>query len=259
MTVTLYLDVYAAVNLAADLAVLNLLNLFFKIQGKRSRIVCGALFGTGAACGFIFLLSLPQLWRLLYAVITGSIMLLIAFGRSSRLEFGRRFAGLWLITAAAEGIWEMVSVQEIQSCVSFLVGMAGIYGGGRGIGMFLMRQQSLQKDLYEVVLCDKGNRIAVTALLDSGNRLYEPYSHQPVHVISKEIAKKMCRSCNQVVFIPFHSIGTSAGLMPGFRIDEMEIRKDGRLIRCLKRPWIGVSRQPLSGRHQYEMLLHGEE
>lgn len=259
MTVTLYLDVYLAVNLLADLAVLNLLDFFLRIQGRRSRIFFGALFGTGAAWGWLFLLSAPTVGRLFYIMIAGAVMLQIAFGRSSFLEFGRRFAGLWLIAAAAGGFWDIISFRESYTCLTFFICMAGIYCGGRMIGSFLLREQRLKRELYEVILRDQGNSVEVTALLDSGNRLYEPYSHQPVHVISEEIAKKMRKNCNQMVIIPFHSIGAKRGLMQGFRIDEMEIRKDGRLVRCLKRPWLGVSRQPLSVRHQYEMLLHGEE
>lgn len=259
MTVTLYLDVYMAVNLLADLAVLNLLDLFLRIQGKRSRIFLGALFGMGAALGELFLVSAPTFVRLLYIMISGAVMLRAAFGTSSLVEFGRRFAGLWLITAAAGGFWDIISFRERYTGLTFLICMTGIYYGGRKIGSFMLREQSLNRELYEVILRDQGISIVVTALLDSGNRLYEPYSHQPVHVISEEIAKKMCKSCHQMIVIPFHSIGARSGLMQGFRIDEMEIRKDGRLVRCLKRPWLGVSRQPLSSRHQYEMLLHGEE
>lgn len=259
MTVTLYLDVYLAVNLLADLAVLNLLDLFLRIQGKQSRIFLGALVGTGTAFGWLFLSSAPIFGRLLYIMIAEAIMLQTAFGMSSFSEFGRRFAGLWLIAAAAGGFWDIISFRECYTCLTFFICMAGIYYGGRIVGSFLLREQRLKRELYEVILRDQGSSIVVTALLDSGNRLYEPYSHQPVHVISEEIAKKVCKSCHHMVVIPFHSIGARSGLMQGFRIDEMEIRKDGQFVRCLKRPWLGVSRQPLSGRHQYEMLLHGEE
>ncbi len=32
----------------------------------------------------------------------------------------------------------------------------------------------------------------------------------------------------------------------------------GEKIRVLEHPWVAISETPLSVRHQYEMLLHGE-
>ena len=38
----------------------------------------------------------------------------------------------------------------------------------------------------------------------------------------------------------------------------MTFRQRGEKIRVLEHPWVAISETPLSVRHQYEMLLHGE-
>lgn len=259
MTETLYLDVYLAVNLLANLAVLGLLKLFLKLSGTKCRMILGALFGALAACGYLMLENLFVNVRLLYLLVTGMLMLGIAFGKVRLEEFLRRFVGFLLVSAAVGGCFEAVWVSGDCGFLSFLCCAAGVYFSGKTVILFLRRKQSMQNHLYEVTLYYQGKCTNVTALLDSGNRLYEPYGHQPVHVLQEEIAKKLCNSCNQIIYIPFLSIGAKYGMMPGIRIDEMEIRKDGKLLRRLERPWIGISRQPLSLGHHYEMLLHGEE
>lgn len=259
LTETLYLDVYLAVNLLANLTVLGLLKLFLKLPAAKCRMVLGAFFGAAAACGYLVLGNQFLSIRLLYLLIMGGLMLGITFGKVCWKEFLRRFAGLLLVSAAVGGSLEAVCFQENDSFFSFLCCAAGVYFGGKAAILFFRRKQSLQDHLYEVTLYYQGRSTSVTALLDSGNRLYEPYGHQPVHVLQEKIAKKLCNSCNQMIYIPFISIGAARGMMPGIRIDEMEIWKDGRLLRRLERPWIGISRQPLSLEHHYEMLLHGEE
>lgn len=263
MTVTLYLDVYLAVNLLANLVVLALLNLFLKLHGKKSRMLAAAFFGAAAACGMLVVQVLagevPVIVRLIFLAGVCAVMLHIAFGVFQPGTFGRTFVGFWLVTAAVAGFFEAVSFQEERKFFTFLCGTAGVYCGGKAGIQLLQRRQSLQKNLYEVTLYYRGKSTKVTALLDSGNRLYEPYGHQPVHVINEECIRKLCHTCNHMILIPFTSVGTERGMLTGMRIDEMEVRKDGHLVRHLKRPWVAISRQPLSTGHQYEMLLHGEE
>lgn len=259
LTVTLYLDVYLAANMLADLVVLKLLKKLLRLPGKERQMMFGAAFGSAAACGWLLLWRLPFPAKILYQMASGALMLRIAFGKTSMYEFVQRYVGLWMTAAVTEGMLELILEDQNRSFLALLAGITVVYYAGTWGGTFLRKQQSLQKNLYEVTLCFQERRVETTALLDSGNRLYEPYTHQPVHVITKEIAKKLCKNCNIMVYIPFTSLGAEHGMMRGFRIDEMEVRKDGRLIRKLERPWVGISGQPLSGRHQYEMLLHGEE
>lgn len=271
MIVTLYLDVYLAVNLLANLAVLGLVNRLLKLHGKRRRMFVAALFGAAAVCAGLVLRVAAGEWidgaarrlvvigRLLFLTGISAMMLRIAFGKIRRGDFGRVLAGFWMIAAAAGGCFEAVLFSGQRGFFCFLCCAAAVYCLGKAVILFLQRKQSLQKSLYEVTLHYRGKSTNVTALLDSGNRLYEPYGHQPVHVISKDAVGELCHSCDRVIYIPFSSVGTEHGMMLGVQIDEMDVKKDGQLIRRVERPWVAISRQPLSAGRQYEMLLHGEE
>ncbi|MGN0159159.1 MAG: sigma-E processing peptidase SpoIIGA [Brotaphodocola sp.] len=265
MTVTLYLDVYLTVNLLTNLALLRLVNWLLKLHGKGSRMFLAALFGALAACVWLIFLTVTEsetsrfLGRLLFLTGICAGMLRIAFGKMKSGTFWRSLAGFWIAAAAVGGFFEVIFDCEERSFFHFLCCVAGVYCGGKAVILFLQREQSLQKNLYEVTLYYQGNCTKVTALLDSGNRLYEPYGHQPVHVVSDKVIRELCHTCNHMIYIPFSSVGTEHGVLPGMRMDNMEVRKDGRLVRSLKHPWVAISSQPLSVGRKYEMLLHGEE
>ena len=124
--------------------------------------------------------------------------------------------------------------------------------------VFLERRAVFCDNLYEVTLHDHGKQKTVRALRDTGNQLYEPYGHQPVHILEKRVCLEFCETASGVIYIPFSSVGTEAGLLPAVRMERMEIWKNEKQIRTLEQPWIAISETPLSPRHQYEMLLHGE-
>ena len=54
------------------------------------------------------------------------------------------------------------------------------------------------------------------------------------------------------------SVGKEHGILAAVRMDRMEVWQQERLVRVLERPWVAISETPLSARHKYEMLLHGE-
>ena len=61
-----------------------------------------------------------------------------------------------------------------------------------------------------------------------------------------------------MIYIPFCSVGNEHGILPAVRMERMEVRQRGEKIRVLEHPWVAISETPLSARHQYKMLLHGE-
>lgn len=222
-------------------------------------------------------------WILLLAewvmtwVIVGGVMIRLAFGRKSLREFMRCLAGLWAIGALAGGVYGALDgawtvhgagianpypagagVLDRWSFLQLGFGAAGICFGVRACAG-LLRAAQMRACMYEVTLRYRGQRKTVTALWDTGNQLYEPYGHQPVHVITYEACRGWCDRVTGVIYIPFCAVGTGYGMLPGIQIDKMEIAREGKLVRSYDNPWIAISREPLSPRHQYEMLLHGEQ
>lgn len=140
-----------------------------------------------------------------------------------------------------------------------IFGGLGIFFCGRAGAGYLQQRFRMQNRICQAVIRYRGKTKTLPALWDTGNTLYEPYGHQPVHVMSPEAGRELFEPLSRVIYIPFRSVGTSYGLIPGIQADEMEIWQNGKLVKTCIRPWIAVSREPLSSCHQYEMLLHGEQ
>ena len=129
-----------------------------------------------------------------------------------------------------------------------------------GIRCFLRQISAMLKgksNFYEVTMHYRGKKKVVTALLDTGNRLYEPVSRRAVHVVTYEAVRELCESVSEVVYIPFGSVGKSDGVLPGIFLDEMEVRQ-GDEVKVIERPLVAVCKMALSEKGEYQMLLHEE-
>ncbi len=201
-----------------------------------------------------------------------AFMLLAAFGRKPARAFIRSLVVFDGLGALAGGILSLAegpgtsgwylsgtAMARQWKLLPFLLWAGGMYFALRALEQ-RVRQWRQERELYcQVKLFYRGRSQVVTALWDTGNHLYEPYGHQPVHVITEEACRRLCDTVNRVVFIPFQAVGTGHGLLPGIRIDGMEVFKNGQPFRHYDRPWLAISKGPLSFGQRYEMLLHGEE
>lgn len=273
VTDTLYLDVYFLVNFAMDVLLLGLVGKILKFRIKLRRAALSGAAGALWACVLVYLPVLPG-W--LEAGITwflgGGLMIFLAFGRMEFPEFGKTVCTLWLVTAAAGGLMTALGgrvqtgryiaggmVPARLSAISLLCWMAGIYFGIYACILFVKAKIRERDNLYEVTLTYRGRKKRVTAFYDTGNQLYEPYGHEPVHIITYDACSQLCGTVEGVIFIPFQAVGTERGMLPGIRVDEMEVAQGGRTVKRYERPWLAVSREPLSAGRRYEMLLHGEK
>lgn len=283
MTVTFYLDVFFLINFMMDYLLLLLVRqiLHLPVPGKsvtgkklRSylRISAAAAGGSLWACAAVLMPGMPGWleWSLTW-FLAGGIMIVVAFGRKTVREFLRCLTALWLISVAAGGIFGLLG--DMVPAAWYLAGTgmvrqwsfagvtcvaAGIFFGERACAEYLRGRIQMQEQLYQVTLHYRGKTKTVRALRDTGNQLYEPYGHQPVHVITHEACIGLCERVSQVIYIPFRSVGTGYGMLPGIQVDEMDVSREGKLVKSYEKPWLAISREPLSPGHQYEMLLHGE-
>lgn len=284
VTVTFYLDVFFIINFVMDYLLLLLVKQILhlptpgkSVQGKYLRrylrLLMAAAAGGTWACVMVFLPGMPgwMEWGLTW-FFAGSMMVLLAFGRKPFREFFRSLLALWLVSAAAGGVFGLVG--DMVPAAWYLAGLrpagqwqfpaaacvaAGIFFGGRACADYFREKTRMQEHLCQVTLHYRGNTKTVKALWDTGNQLYEPYGHQPVHVITYEACRGLCGQVSRVIYIPFRSVGTGYGMLPGIQVDEMDVVREGKLVKCYEKPWLAISREPLSSRHQYEMLLHGEQ
>lgn len=282
--ITVYLDMFFLVNILMDLLLLNLVKHLMTLTGGSGRIAAAAAVGAVCSCLLLLIrfemLSLPRmigtgiklLWMAAGDVGVPALMMLTAFGRAPLPLFIRRMAVFWMISAGMGGIlsladqpglsgWCLTEVEAVRQwrLLPLILWAAGTYLILRLVGERIRRWRQEREFFCRVTLFYRGHCQTVTALWDTGNHLYEPYGHQPVHVITDEACLRLCDTVSHVAYIPFQAVGTGYGLLPGIRIDSMDVVREGKPAAHYERPWLAVSKGPLSTDRSYEMLLHGEK
>lgn len=263
----IYIDVFFAMNLGINILILWLVKQFFRLQIKGFRIVLAGVAGAIWSCLWIVCPDYVLRWfGILTIGIVGPGMVLIAFGRCKRNIYLCRVAGFYLITVVLGGLIDVVRrilpkglihnrFYAILGWIFLAIGSVWLI---RGCFNLILEQKRRQPHLYQVVLHYQGKIQEVTALLDTGNRLREPYGGKPVHVITYEKCKLICEKATGVLYVPFTSVGADSGVLPAICLDQMEIFQNGELVNQIKRPIVAIIRYPLSPNGEYDMLLNEE-
>lgn len=272
MTVDLYIDVFFIVNFALDYLVLSITARVMRYRAGRYRMIMGAALGAVWAAVCAVYPSIPRAvsFFMTYGVVSCG-MTAAAFGLRKKREIGKAVACLYLVTVMMAGAMQALYhhtmagyyIEQIlrgnnRAAMPFyklLLLAAGAYFGMRCILGFVLEARKGGNHLYEVTMHYRGREKTVTALFDTGNRLYEPVTHQPVHVVTYEALSELCERVSSVIYIPFESVGKKEGVMPGIFLDEMEIRQ-GSDVKIIEKPLVAVCRRPLSSDGEYQMLLH---
>ena len=265
--INLYIDVLFLTNFTMDFLILSITRRVMKYRFSWWRMILGAILGAAWA---VFAAAFPLLPLWLEMVITYAVvsvlMVMTAFAVKKPKEVGKAAGALYLVTVGMAGILDALYQhtkvgyyieQKPMSLYRLIFLAAGTYFAVRCILGHIRGMLQGKSNFYEVTMHYRGKEKKVTALLDTGNRLYEPVSRRPVHVVTYEAVRELCESVAEVVYIPFESVGKKNGVMPGIFLDEMEVRQ-GDEVKVIERPLIAVSKRTLSVKGEYQMLLHEE-
>lgn len=108
----------------------------------------------------------------------------------------------------------------------------------------------------EVILEINGFTLKLRAFIDNGNSLVEPISQKPVSIVEKKaIPKDTIFLPEKYRVIPFHALGTDKGILNGYEVSSITIKKD-EIKLYIKNPVIAVSEEYVSGKKDYQMILH---
>lgn len=257
MTYNLYVDVFFGINFVMDFFVLSILRTILKSETRFFRIWLGSLIG---ALWAVFLVVCPVLPMFLQLILTYTgisiLMVKAAFGVRGVRETGKALAGLYMTTVTTGGFLHLVYRPSMPWYI-ILPLLAGAYFGIKFLWLNVMEMKKRQNHMYRVTLCLEGRSETVTALMDTGNHLYEPVSHKPVHILTYESLSRLCSQMPAVIYIPYQAVGVSGGLLPAVFLDWMEVNLDGKMQK-INRPLIGVYKERLSPSGEYQMLLHEE-
>lgn len=269
----LYIDVLFCINFIMDFLVLSIVGRGLKYRFSWWRMALSAVLG---AMWAVFIAAFPSMPLYIEAPVTyvviSSLMVSLSFQLKKPVEILKTAGALCVAAAVMSGLIntlyqhtkagyyiEQLLAGNSQGAIPFyrlLLLALGAWFGLRFLLSLVVTAVKERSHFYQVTMHYKGKEKRVTALLDTGNRLYEPVSKKPVHVVTYEAVRELCESVNGVVYIPFGSVGKS-GVLPGIYLDDMEVRQ-GNKVKRIEKPLVAVCRKSLSPRGDYQMLLHEE-
>ncbi len=253
----IYLDHYFFMNFLMDMLLLYVTG---KVSGVRIRfagLCTGAVIGGVYSC-IILVLRMPD-WIVLTAMtpLASVLMVKIAYSGADKKQFWKLPVIFYGAACLCSGVMNMAlrysnnRLLVLGLSVLLLLGMA--YGFSR-----LLRQRKSLSKRYRVVVRYLEREIAVTALLDTGNSLTEPITQRPVHILDMRVWEQLTKEQPEpegAWVIPYHSVGKKQGILFGKTIDNLVIKGETGET-TIEKPILAIYPGELSGRKEYQMLLH---
>ncbi len=115
----------------------------------------------------------------------------------------------------------------------------------------------MQKGIFPVELSHGEKRAETYGFYDSGNKLTDPYTGKGVHIVSEQLIKKLGLEKENPVFVPYQALGSEAGIVEVYYVDELIIEGEKQRIHLQKSP-LGVTKENLFKENKYEMILNEE-
>ena len=289
---TVYLDVVLLENLCMNYIILFATGYLIKIKMKQLRIIASSILG-GIYAVVAYLEILPIYSSLVMKIILSILMVYLAFQSKSIKQLGKQLVIFYLTSfvfgGCAFALLYFIKPQDILMRNGVYVGTypikIALLGGIVGfiityIAFRIVKTKLRKKDiLYNIEITLQERKLAIKAMLDTGNLLKDPISGMPVIVVEKEQLYSLLpiqlldhieewiggekEFLNQIEekelitrfrMIPFSSVGKQNGLMLGFKADQVVIEKEeGTQIR--KNVIIGIFNQTLSKDKRYSALI----
>ncbi len=260
---TIYIDVLLCVNLIINYMLLSAVSFYTHVSVSMKRLLFGAC--VGAVCALIILLpELNTLTDLLIKIAVCVLTVFASYGKKPRREFlklcvvfliatfffGGIVMALWFFLSPDGLVIKNSVVYADISPIALIICSVLCYCAFRLAYTIAGKYKS--KDIYCTVTIVSGtNALRVTAKIDTGNTLTEPFSQCPVIVVGRETARcvtpkevyeyetvttlKYREHINSVRFVPFSSVG-GTGLLPCFKARNVYIND----IPCDKEVYIAL-------------------
>ena len=103
-------------------------------------------------------------------------------------------------------------------------------------------------------------RLFATALMDTGNKLYDPFFHKPVILVDEKMIQELLQRCKEeypekLHFIPFQSVGKENGVLEGITLDRVSIQWHNKQMQF--RDVIAAStKENLYKGKEYQVIFH---
>ncbi|CAK9331126.1 sigma-E processing peptidase SpoIIGA [Thermoanaerobacter kivui] len=275
----MYLDVIFFENLIINYVILILTKKFSKRPTNYIKLFLGASVGASYVVLF-FLLPYKIIYSVTAKIVLSFLIIYMAFNPKTLKEFLRVLAVFYMISFLIGGaifaLLYMVKFDLNVIVMGFLMAILLLYTNWE----YIVRKSRNDKLIYNIRIEVLENHAQIKALLDTGNRLYDPLTKLPVVVVEFRAIKDLLpktlgnlseddigdfdkvsemfqeeKWINRLRLIPFMSVGQNKGMMVGFRPDKLVIEEEKKEIRDVI---IGVYQSKLNKYGDYAALIAPE-
>lgn len=255
----IYLDIFFLMNTGLNFSVFMLESFFQNRQVKVGRLLLASLSGSLAAVLYLLIGLRNNYWITVpFFLIISVLLVRIAFGKTTPGALARNVVIYYVAAFILSGLLQYFqSAFHMQGSMVFLLAATGIvlYVAYRLVPAG-RETWNYQNNMVTISLSYGGKSIRGKALIDTGNRLKEPFSHEPVTVGSKLFLQELWEFESPVYrYIPYHTVGKETGVIPIFRADVLEIGNQ-REKKEIPEPWIAVNDSYVSADGEYELILN---
>lgn len=238
--VIVYIDLVFFLNFAFDFLLMLATAIILKKNIKIRYLLLSSLAGS---LSLIFLfIKLTSLELFLVKFIMSIIMILISFPLK---DFFKAFKTLYLVSIILGGFLYFLAITfsykneglifyydkiSINFIILLIISPISLY-------IYIKNIKKLKEDYNDLYLVDlylKNNKVLkLSAFLDTGNKLIDPYFHKPIILINKKVVKKIP---NNLIYVPYQGLN-SDGILKCFNIKKLVIKDVGTFYNLL----VGIS------------------
>ena len=224
----IYLDLIFFLNLIFDFLLLLTVKIVLKRNTSLKRIFLGALLGSFSI--LLLFLSISSLELFLFKIIISILMIIISFGYKDKEYFFKNIIYLYFSSIILGGFLYFLNItfsyknngiiffnNGFSINVIFLIIISPI------ILYFYIKQNKSLKIInnynYIVEFTYNNKKYKYNAYLDTGNKLYDPYTKKPVILLYDKNLK-----IEHYFLIPYNTV-EQKGLLKAFKINKIIIDK----------------------------------
>jgi stage II sporulation protein GA (sporulation sigma-E factor processing peptidase) len=302
---TVYVDLVFFTNLAVDGTVLLATAKVRHLRPSRSRLFASAFLGAFYAA-VMFWASIPYLYSFGVKVLISLFMVLLSYGYGGPLQFIRNFGTFYLVNFATLG-GVIGSAYLLRSADSPWGGMTYTADGGillewqLQLGLFVTtfflsvwlfrsssetrsKRKELEQLFWDIEIKVDERSWKLKALLDTGNRLYEPLTRIPIMIMEasiwrEELPPGWCERLrgespdllisemdsqfsegypwgNRLRLVPYRVINGNTRFMLAVKPDVVILSREGHPPLKVNRVLVGLDGGTLSSEGTYRAIVH---
>lgn len=251
----MYADILFLTEFMNDCLILLIVKELNGFQTSKKRLMSGALIGALISTLLaIFFADAPVIINILSGILLCLCMIKIAFNTKVKSLFFRLFLHTYATAFIMGGICSFLQkiIPTLPAILIFSLGFF-IVKGGVFINLLISKKGNC---LCEVSICYENIIKKHTALIDTGNLLFDKKSKLPVSIISEEVLPEEIK-LKATHCISFNSLGCTNGSLKILYVPYICVEYKGEK-KLIENAPLGLSTNKLSASDSYQMIISPE-